>query len=110
MSPDKETSTHEAVASQAAMHSAKDLTGLLVRSPPWWSMPHSMRNEAPDARVYVVASSDGQETAVALAEALELTLVDDSETVDEAEDEVLEADAELLADELDDTSSLAPQT
>lgn len=58
----------------------------------------------------MVASSDGQETAVALAEALELTLVDDWETVDEAEDEVLEAVAELLADELDDTSSLAPQT
>lgn len=64
----------------------------------------------------MVASSDGQETAVALAEALELELVDDWETVDEAEDELptteleLVEKAELLADELDETSSLAPQT
>ena len=35
----------------------------------------------------MVASESGQLTAVALAEALELTLVDDWETVDEAEDD-----------------------
>lgn len=64
----------------------------------------------------MVASSDGHETAVALAEALELALVDDWETVDEAEDELLATElelveeAELLADELADTSSRAPQT
>lgn len=64
----------------------------------------------------MVASSDGHETAVALAEALELALVDDWETVDEAEDELpateleLVEGAELLADELADTSSRAPQT
>ena len=64
----------------------------------------------------MVASSDGQETAEALAEALELALVDDWETVDEAEDELLATElelveeAELLADELDETSSLAPHT
>lgn len=64
----------------------------------------------------MVASESGQLTAVALAEALELTLVDDWETVDEAEDELLATElelvveAELLADELEETSSLAPQT
>jgi hypothetical protein len=55
-------------------------------------------------------------TAVALAEALELTLVDDWDTVDDAEEELLAtelepvADAEPLADELEETTSLAPQT
>ena len=64
----------------------------------------------------MVASSDGHETAVALAEALELALVDDWETVDEAEDELLATELELvveteaLDDELEETASLAPQT
>jgi hypothetical protein len=55
-------------------------------------------------------------TAVALADALELTLVDDWETVEEVEDELLATElepveeAEPLADELEETSSLAPQT
>jgi hypothetical protein len=44
----------------------------------------------------VVASSDGQETAVALAEALELALVDDWETVNEADDELLATELELV--------------
>lgn len=79
-------------------------------------MPHSMRNDAPEARVIVLPSDSGQDVAVALAEALELTLVDDSLTVDEAEDELLTTELELvveaeaLDDELDETASLAPQT
>lgn len=64
----------------------------------------------------MVASESGQLTAVALAEALELTIVDDWDTVEEAEDELLATElepveeAEPLADELEETSSLAPQT
>ena len=64
----------------------------------------------------MVASEPGQDTAVADAEALALTLVDDCETVDVADDELLPTEletvveAELLADELDETASLAPQT
>lgn len=68
----------------------------------------------------MVASDPGQETAVALAEALELTIADDRETVDETEDELLATEldtelelveeAELLADELEETTSLAPET
>jgi hypothetical protein len=75
-----------------------------------------MRNEAPEDRVTVLPSESGQATAVAVVEALELTLDDDWDTVDEAEDELLATELELvvetepLADELDETSSLAPQT
>jgi len=79
-------------------------------------MPHSIRNEAPEARVIVLPSDSGQVAAVAVAEALELTLVDDRETVDDTEDELLATelelvvDADALDDELDETASLAPQT
>jgi hypothetical protein len=51
MLPDKATSTHESVVSHVVTHSAKELTALLDRSPPWWSIPHSMRNELPEATV-----------------------------------------------------------
>jgi hypothetical protein len=66
--------------------------------------------------VIVLPSESGQVAAVAVAEALELTLVDDWETVDEADDELLTTELELvveaeaLDDELDETASLAPQT
>ena len=72
MSPERETSTQLGVLSQAAMQAAKEETDLLVRSPPWWSIPHSMRYWLPLGRVTKVPSDDGQEVTVDVAEALEL--------------------------------------
>jgi hypothetical protein len=64
----------------------------------------------------VVPSDAGQETAVAVGETLELTLDEVWETVEEIDDELLSEEldpvavVELLADELEETTSLAPDT
>lgn len=42
--PDKETSTQPTVASQTAMHCSRVLVLAVARSPPEWSIPHSITN------------------------------------------------------------------
>lgn len=119
MSPDIDTSTQFKVLSHVAMHSAKDLTGLFDKSPAWWSMPHSIRKLLPEERVCVVPFEDGQETAVAEAEALELVadaveMVEDAEMLirdDEAVETALdELDLAASEDEAEESTSLAPRT
>jgi hypothetical protein len=89
---------------------------LLVKSPPWWSIPHSMTKLRPLAPTYVVASELGQ----AMFEGVDVALLDEtaelpdelteeadvSEEVCEVEDTVLELAVE---EETPPVFSLAPQ-
>lgn len=97
------------------MQSAKEATDLLVRSPPWWSIPHSMRYWLPLGSVTREPSEEGQEVTVDVAEALELVPDEVCELVTDTDVEL--ADVELLVDvevevateELEDAMSLAPK-
>ena len=71
---------------------------MLVKSPPWWSMPHSMTKLRPLAPTYVVASDEGQ----AMFEGVDVALLD--ETVELPDEFWEETDAPEEACDVEDTA------
>ena len=59
---------------QASIHAAKELTLSDVKSPPAWSMPHSMRKLLPP-EVTVVPFDAGQDTLVGAVDPVGVALV-----------------------------------